>query len=628
MSSPQILIFVLVLAAGVLFMWGRWRHDMVAIAVLLAAVMLGLVAPATAFSGFGHPAVISVACVLILSKGLQESGAVNLIARYLLPGKDAGYLSSVAALTLLGSALSGFMNNVGALALLMPVALQMAERQKRPAGQLLMPLAFGSILGGMVTLVGTPPNLIVSGFRAELGGSGFAMFDFTPVGLAVAATGLVLVIFTSRYLVPARERAGADTFEIGTYLTETRVLPKSKLVGKQLREIENALEPADGQIVGLIRNQVRLTAPNMRRQVLADDILIIEADMAALTRVLSELGLVLEEAHVKADKGDSASAEDRDPAEKAEAKAEAEAEDVVETKSTTESRASETPQLAELVLLPHSSYARRSAADLNLRTRFGINLLAISRQGRRSTARLRTMSFKPGDVLLVQGSADSIADFANASDSAPLATRSINLPDRRRAWTAGLIMAASIGAAASGLLAAHIAFAAGALASMLLSTVPPRVVYEAVDWPVIVMLAALIPVAGALQTTGAADTLAHTLLDRVAQGHPALALTLILVVTMTLSDFMNNAATAAIMCPIAIGVAAQLGVSTDPFLMAVAVGASCAFLTPIGHQNNTLILGPGGFHFGDYWRLGLPLELVIVLVSVPMLLWVWPLSLV
>ncbi|MCB1600561.1 MAG: SLC13 family permease [Xanthomonadales bacterium] len=622
MSSSQILIFALVLAAGVLFMWGRWRHDMVAIAVLLAAVMLGLVAPAVAFSGFGHPAVISVACVLILSKGLQDSGAVNLIARYLLPGKDAGYLSSVAALTLLGAALSAFMNNVGALALLMPVALQMAERQQRSAGQLLMPLAFGSILGGMVTLVGTPPNLIVSGFRAELGGSGFAMFDFTPVGLAVAAAGLVLVIFTARYLVPSRERAGADSFEIGTYLTETRVLPNSKLVGKQLREIEAALEPADGQIVGLIRNQVRLTAPNMRRTVLAGDILIIEADMAALTRVLGELGLVLEEAHVKPGKSDSASAE----GEEAEDPVDAKAEDTVEVKPTAESRSSEAPQLAELVLLPHSSYARRSATDLSLRTRFGINLLAISRQGRRSTARLRTMTFKPGDVLLVQGSADAIADFATASDCAPLATRSISLPDRRRAWTAGLILAASIGAAASGLLAAHIAFAAGALASMFLSTVPARAVYEAVDWPVIVMLAALIPVAGALQTTGAADMLAHTLLDRVAQGHPALALTLILVVTMTLSDFMNNAATAAIMCPIAIGVAAQLGVSTDPFLMAVAVGASCAFLTPIGHQNNTLILGPGGFHFGDYWRLGLPLELVIVLVSVPTLLWVWPLN--
>ena len=622
MSSSQILIFALVLAAGVLFMWGRWRHDMVAIAVLLAAVMLGLVAPAVAFSGFGHPAVISVACVLILSKGLQDSGAVNLIARYLLPGKDAGYLSSVAALTLLGAALSAFMNNVGALALLMPVALQMAERQQRSAGQLLMPLAFGSILGGMVTLVGTPPNLIVSGFRAELGGSGFAMFDFTPVGLAVAAAGLVLVIFTARYLVPSRERAGADSFEIGTYLTETRVLPNSKLVGKQLREIEAALEPADGQIVGLIRNQVRLTAPNMRRTVLAGDILIIEADMAALTRVLGELGLVLEEAHVKSGKSDSASAEGQ----AAEDPVDAKAEDTVEVKPTAESRSSEAPQLAELVLLPHSSYARRSATDLSLRTRFGINLLAISRQGRRSTARLRTMTFKPGDVLLVQGSADAIADFATASDCAPLATRSISLPDRRRAWTAGLILAASIGAAASGLLAAHIAFAAGALASMFLSTVPARAVYEAVDWPLIVMLAALIPVAGALQTTGAADMLAHTLLDRVAQGHPALALTLILVVTMTLSDFMNNAATAAIMCPIAIGVAAQLGVSTDPFLMAVAVGASCAFLTPIGHQNNTLILGPGGFHFGDYWRLGLPLELVIVLVSVPTLLWVWPLN--
>jgi di/tricarboxylate transporter len=620
MNYPQSLLLIMILTAGGLFMWGRWRHDVVAMAVLLACVVLGLVPASDAFSGFAHPAVISVACVLILSRGLQDSGAVDLIARHVLPAKGSGLTASVAALSVLAACLSAFMNNVGALALLMPVALQIAAREQRPAGQLLMPLAFGSILGGMVTLVGTPPNLIVSGFRAASGGSGFSMFDFTPVGLVTAAVGLILVVFGARYLVPARERAGADSFEIGTYLTEARILPGSSLVGKQLREIEVAIDQADGQVVGLIRNKVRLTAPNMQRSVLADDILIIEADMAALARLLSPLGLALEEAHPpvsqKAEKL-APDAESRNPQPLPEATTAVAAEDPGKSR--------EGPQLAELVLLPHSSYARRSAADLGLRSRFGINLLAISRQGRRSTARLRTMTFKPGDVLLVQGAADAIADFASASDCAPLATREIRIPDSRRAMRAGFILAGAIALAAFGLVPAHIAFAIGALASLLARTVPARAVYEAIDWPVIVMLAALIPVAGALQSTGAADTLAQALLDRFAQGRPALALTLVLVITMTLSDFMNNAATAAIMCPIAIGVAAQLGVSTDPFLMAVAVGASCAFLTPIGHQNNTLILGPGGFRFGDYWRLGLPLEILIVIVSVPMLLWAWPL---
>lgn len=281
--------------------------------------------------------------------------------------------------------------------------------------------------------------------------------------------------------------------------------------------------------------------------------------------------------------------------------------------------------LRELAVLPNSTLARRSATNIRLRTTFGINLLAISRQGRRSMARLRTVPIQPGDVLLVQGAQDSISAFAAQYGCLPLAERTLRLPDKRQALIATGIMTAAVGGAAFGLAPAAISFAAGALAAMALNVVPPRRVYEAIDWPVIVLLGALIPVAGAMATTGAADLIARMLLEKVAQGEPIIALALILVVTMTLSDFMNNAATAAVMCPIAIGAAKSLGASADPFLMAVAVGASCAFLTPIGHQNNTLILGPGGFRFGDYWRLGLPIEVIVVVVSVPMLVLIWPL---
>ena len=279
----------------------------------------------------------------------------------------------------------------------------------------------------------------------------------------------------------------------------------------------------------------------------------------------------------------------------------------------------------ELAVLPGSMLVDRSAIDIQLRTHYGINLLAVSRQGRRSMTRLRSMQLASGDLLLMQGAPEAILEFATNAACVPLAERELRIPDKRKAIAAAGIMATAVGVAAFGLLPAAVSFTAGVLAAMALRTVPPRAVYDAVDWPVIVLLAALIPVAGAMDATGTADVVARFLLEQVAGGHAIAGLVLILVVTMTLSDLMNNAATAAVMCPIAIGTAGQLGASADPFLMAVAIGASCAFLTPIGHQNNTLILGPGGLRFGDYWRLGLPLEILVVAVSIPMLLMVWPL---
>jgi di/tricarboxylate transporter len=601
MTADQGLILGILLATVGMFLWGRWRHDMVALAGLLACVVAGLVRPADAFAGFGHPAVITVACVLVLSRGLQTSGAVDAIARVVLPS-SVGPTLTIGALTGLGALLSAFMNNVGALALLMPVAIKIARRQELPPGQVLMPLAFGSILGGMTTLIGTPPNLIVSGFRDRTGAGTFAMFDFTPVGIVVAAAGIALIALVGWRLVPARKQTGLEGFESGAYLTEARVPEGSKADGKTLREIDAALEQADAQVIGLVRNEVRVSAPNPGRTVRAGDILIIEAEAEALAGALSSLGLKLEEA-----RRDQAPPSDEP------------------TRKTEDVPVADEIVLMELAILPGSVLEGRSASDILLRSRHGINLLALSRQGKRAMARLRSLRFAPGDLLLMQGPPDALGEFASTSGCVPLAERELRIPDRRKAILAVGIMAAAIAGAAFGLLPAAISFAAGVLASMALRTVPPRSVYEAIDWPVIVLLGALIPVAGAMESTGAAGVLASFLLESIAQGNAIVGLALILVVTMTLSDLMNNAATAAVMCPIAIGAATQLGVNADAFLMAVAVGASCAFLTPIGHQNNTLILGPGGFRFGDYWRLGLPVEILVVAVSIPMLLLVWPL---
>lgn len=603
MTLEQGLIFVILVASMGLFIWGRWRHDVVALGALLACVIVGLVPEREAFAGFGHPAVITVACVLVLSHGLQRTGAVSRLAQRLLPS-GAGVLLSIAALTGLGALLSAFMNNVGALALLMPIALQISARLELPPGRVLMPLAFGTILGGMTTLIGTPPNLIVSSFRAQHGSGPFAMFDFSPVGVAVALAGVLFITLLGWRLVPKREVGNAASFDTGHYLTEARVKEGGKAQGKTLREIEQLLDEADAQVVAMVRNKLRLTAPNPRRVLQADDVLVIEADPQELGEVLGQLDLLLE----------------------AEREAK-EAEQKEDKEGETEKKASndEDRAMQELLVKPDSSLIGRSASSTRLRSRYSINLLAISRQSHRSIKRLRSTLIQSGDVLLMQGSAEDIGEFASDNDCVPLAARAINIPDPRQANLALGIMLLAIAAAAFGLLSAVIAFACGVLAYMLLRLVPLRAVYESIDWPVIVLLGALIPVAGAMSATGAADLLARLLMENLAQGNAIITLTLLLVVTMTLSDFMNNAATAAVMCPIALSAASQLGVSPDSLLMAVAIGASCSFLTPIGHQNNTLILSPGGFRFGDYWRLGLPLEILVVLVSVPMLLWIWPL---
>lgn len=618
MTQPQVFILLIIAAAVAMFVWGRWRHDMVALGALLACVFAGLVPGGEAFAGFGHPAVITVACVLVLSRALQTTGAIDAVTQRLLP-KAAGPTVTIAALTGLGALLSAFMNNVGALALLMPVAIQIANRQGLPPGRTLMPLAFGSILGGMTTLIGTPPNLIVSGFRAETGTGGFGMFDFTPVGLAVAAGGVLFVALIGWRLVPARERAGAEGFDTGAYLTEARIAEDSKAAGKTLRQIGQELEEADAQVVGLVRNEFRMSAPGASRILRAGDILVIEAEPESLAAALSKLGLKLvEDVPVKP------VAKTDDDESKAPS---SEAGEAPGSTGETAKKATETDEIAliELAVRPDAGVVGRSATDIQMRSRFGINLLALSRQGRRSIRRLRSERIRAGDVLLMQGPPEAVMSFANEFGCVPLAERALRLPARRQAIIATVIMGAAVAGAAFGLLPAAITFAAGVLASMAFRIVSPRNVYEAVDWPVIVLLAALIPVAEAMASTGAADLIARLLLENVSQGHPVIALSLILVVTMTLSDFMNNAATAAVMCPIAISAASQLDARPDSFLMAVAIGASCAFLTPIGHQNNTLILGPGGFRFGDYWRLGLPLEILVIVISIPALLYFWPL---
>jgi di/tricarboxylate transporter len=595
MTTEQAILVAILLLAIAGFIWGRFRHDLVAIAALLAASLAGLVPAAQAFAGFGHPAVVTVAAVLVLSGALQRTGAVDEWTRRLLPA-GVGPSATIAALCAMVAFLSAFMNNIGALALLMPAAIQAAGRLGLPPGRLLMPISFASLLGGMTTLIGTPPNLIVSGFRAEATGTPFAMFDFSLVGVPVAVAGIAFVALVGWRLIPKRDSGADRPLDIGAYLTEARVPEKAKAAGMPLAEIEAALARADAQVVGFIRDGERIAAPDPRWRARPGDILVLEAEPRALAAALTSLGLVIEDGRGSEEEG------------------------------TPRRRAADAGELrlVELVLRPGSPIAGLSAADIQLRRRHGVSLLAISRQGRRSVSRLRQTRFAAGDVLLLQGPPQALAEFAAAAGGVPLADRPLALPDRKRGARAAAIFAAAVLVAATGLLPPALAFAGGALLVVVARVLPVRRLYEDVDWSVIVLLGALMPVAAALETTGAAALLAGAMLSLVGPGSPALVLLVLMASTVMLTDVMNNSATAAVMCPIAIGVAGALGISPDAFLMGVAIASSCAFNTPIGHQNNTLILGPGGFRFGDYWRMGLPLELLVLAVSVPLLLVAFP----
>ncbi|QYK02174.1 SLC13 family permease [Shewanella psychrotolerans] len=615
MSFNQIIIVALLAITMAMFLWGKWRHDVVAMGALLVGVFTGLVPSNEAFASFGHPAVITVASVLVLGYGLKISGAVDVLAKHLLPSTSSPTLS-IFALINLAALLSGFINNVGALALLMPIAIQMAAKYELPAGKVLMPLAFGSILGGMTTLIGTPTNMVVAGFRQSSGMGSFSMFDFSPVGVSVALAGIAFVGILGWRLVPVRKQSDVGSFDTGTYLSEVRIVAGSKAEKMNLRDVEKLLDEADAQIIAMIRREVRLSAPNPRRILQDGDILVIEVEPESLPKAISSLGLKLE--------ADVSSAEEGEIDPKAGAEVYRSDSQVLDQGSDVAVSKSEEVVIQELVVTPGAALVNRSVTDIQLRTRYGINLLAISRQGRRFVKRLRSTPVKEGDVILLQGDPESVSGFASQFGCLPLAAREISVPQKGHAVIATLIMAIAVAAVAFGSLPAAVAFVAGALAFAILGIVPVRSIYTSIDWSVVVLLAALLPVANAMFTTGAADLIAQFLLNTIAQSNAIAALVLVLVVTMFLSDLMNNVATAAVMCPIGISTASQLGVNPDPFLMAIAVGASCAFLTPIGHQNNTLILGPGGFHFGDYWRLGLILEVVVVAVSVPMLLWVWP----
>jgi di/tricarboxylate transporter len=589
MTLEQTVLLLVLSAALFLFVTERWRYDVVALLALLAVTLTGIVPAEKAFAGFGHGAVITVAAVLVIGRALQNSGLVDLLSNWVLRVGDRPTLQ-VLALTAVVAALSAFMNNVGALALLLPMAIRMARKSGHPPSLLLMPLAFGSLLGGMTTLIGTPPNIIIASFRAQAGSPPFGMFDFTPVGAGVTLAGIFYMSLIGWRLIPKRkgQLSREELFQIEEYVAEVRVPEDSKLGGKSLRELEEAVE-SDVTVVGLVRGERRVLAPSRYQTLQPRDILIVEADSETLKALLdaTKLELVGDKEHEEQALG------------------------------------SDEVAVVEAVVRPRSPLEGNTAWTFNLRWRYGVNLLGVARQGARLRERLKNIQFRAGDVLLLQGRTDALQETLAAIGCLPLAERGLRFGPQRLVLALG-IFALSVAALATGLLPAPVALVAAAVLMVLFNLVSLRETYDAIDWPVIVLLGAMIPVGEALDTTGGSKLIAEQLL-KVATEIPAGAtVAMVLIGAMILTPLINNAAAAILLAPIAISVASGLGASPDPFLMAVCVGASCDFLTPIGHQSNTLVMGPGGYKFADYARMGFPLEAIIVLIGVPLILWFWP----
>ena len=590
MTTDQIILFSLFGLVFALLLWGRYRYDIVAFGALMAGVVLGVVPSSEAFSGFGHPATLVVALVLVVSAGLVRSGAVFLITRTLVDAsRSLG--AHIGLMGVVGGVLSAFMNNVAALALLMPVDIQTARKAGRAPGLSLMPLSFATILGGMVTLIGTPPNIIIASIREESLGEPFRMFDFAPVGGIAAIAGLAFVALIGWRLIPSREDSASDVGDVSQYIAELTIPSGSKLIGTRLAEQEGPAETADVALIGIIRDGKRLYG-RARNTILRDgDALVLEATPDALDEFRTALSLAVAD----------------------------------ERRADLLRASGEGVEVIEVVVTETSRLVGRSAQAVGLSWRQNTVLMGIAREGKRITQQVRKTPLRAGDILLLLVPSGAGSDVSAWLGTLPLAERGLAVTENEKVWLAIGLFAGAVAVASVGLLYLPIALGLVVVAYVLTRIVPLSELYTHIEWPVVVLLGSMIPLGAALEQSGGTELIANSL-TTLTDGMPAWAvLTVLMVVTMSLSDVLNNTATTIVAAPVGIEMARQLGVSPDPFLMAVAIAASAAFLTPIGHKNNTLILGAGGYRFGDYWRMGLPLEIIIIAVSIPAILVFWPL---
>ncbi len=590
-TNVQLYALVILFCSFIAFMVGKWRFDVVALGALLAMVLGGVVPIGDAFSGFSHRAVITVAAVLVLSNALGNTGVTYHLSQHLSRFSDRPVLL-ILTLTGLVAFFSAFMNDVGALALIMPVALQVSQRYNIPTSRLLMPMAFASLLGGTATLIGTPPNMIIAQYRetADPSLGAFAMFDFLPTGIVIVIVGLLYISFIGWRLIPVRDtESNSRLFETDDYLLEAKILANNKFIGKTIGELEKVTED-HVNVVTLLRGARRLLSPSKEEVLRENDILLIEGQPEDLKQMELLSGV-----------------------------------NIKFTKGGKEKDAIESMEILEVVVNPGARISGHMLSELYLRERYNINILGVSRQGESIRQRFSRLTLKAGDILLIQGDKKELPETMNYLGCLPLAERNIRLKPSSKMWpTVGIFML-SVLAVALQILPPHIAFPLAILLLVLFKLIPLREVYQSIDGPLIILLGCFITVGAALEQSGATNIIVTSIVPLL-EGLPAmLVLSIVMLITMLITDVINSSATAVIMAPIAVGVANMMGHNIDPYLMIIAIACSCAFNTPIGHHSNTLVMGPGGYQFGDYWRMGFLLDLLLIVTVVPTVIYVWPL---
>ncbi len=590
MTYEQIFIFVLLAALLSMLVWGRFRYDLVAFGALIIAVIGGAVSGEEAFAGFGHEATITVALVLIISRAMINSGAVELVSKYVVSASRPLPMH-IGIMAVAGAALSAVINNVAAIVMLMSLDMEAARKAGRSASLSLMPLSYATILGGMVTLIGTPSNIVIAQYRGHTLGEPYGFFSFAPVGLVCAAVGIAFVSLFGWRLIPQRESASKALLAGGDlFIAEARVPEKSTAIGRTVNEFYELGDEHDVTIIGLVRRGKRLPGFSASVELRKGDFLVLEGGPKSIEAFIGAAKLSIS----KSDKHEGG-------------------------------LTGKTMALVEAIVPDGSRALGRTMNDLRLRYRFGVELLGIARAGRSVRERVEKFKMRKGDVALLLGPERAVADAAEWLGFLPIAEKRHSVIQRRKAALAIGIFIASIATSVAGLLPLAVSLALAVVLYAIFNVVRPSEVYSAIEWPVLILLGSLIPLGDAFEKAGGTELITNAIVGN-AGGLPVwIILAIVMAVTMILSDFLNSIATALIAAPIGVGVANALNVSPDPFLMGVAVAATCGFLTPIGHKNNTIIMGPGGYRFGDYWRIGVPLELITIAVAVPAVLFFWPL---
>ncbi len=582
----QIIISVIIITTLIFFIWGRWRYDVVALLALFTVTFLGLLSIEEMFLGFVHPVVVLIIAMLLMSNALINSGAIDFIGRHL-KFANYHYILQLFILLLFTVFLSAFVNSMGALAFVIPIGLRMARQTGVSFSIFLMPLAFASHFGGSMTLVGSASNIIVSGIRAqEIAPFGF--FDFMPVAFPIAIISILFIVIVGWRLVPKREGVFSENSFLKNYVTELKILENSPAIGKTLKEFQD-FSKEHFAIFAVVRGKKYIFEPSSSFVLKKEDVIVVEAEMSCLEVLISIAKLEI----------------------------------VYKKPFEDDKKHTDELEISEVVISGSSFLIGETAKDFDLHNNYQINFLALHRAGKRIKKRLKAIRLKEGDVLIIQGKKEKIDRFARAFGLLSLRKKDFHFEGKKEsALLASFIFGLSILFSVIGVFPVHFVFIFGAMIMGMAGLVSFKKTYSSIDFSVIVLIAVMLQLGDIFYKTGAASSFAEILL--LFEGiSPEVALGIILLLSIWLSDILSNVTVAVLLAPVSFSIAQQLGVSVDPFLIAVAIGSGSSYLTPLGHQSNIFVMGMGGYKFGDYWKLGLPLELITFFGGMFLILRFW-----